>query len=175
MDAFAVSVCKGLALGKIKPHHMIIVGAWFGIFQGVMPLIGYLIGSAFNEYITAIDHWIAFLLLGFIGVKMIVEAVNNGDEDADGSLRIKTMFLLAVATSIDALSVGVTFSLIDGVNIYISIAAIAVITFLLAASGIKIGSVFGVKYRGKAELIGGLILVIIGLKILLEDLEIISL
>lgn len=171
MDAFAVSVCKGLAMEKITLKKAGIVGLWFGGFQGLMPLIGYLIGSSFQQYITAIDHWIAFGLLAFIGLSMIKEALGNDEEDADDSLGIKTMFLLAVATSIDALAVGVTFAFLQ-VSILPAVSFIGIITFLLSAIGVKVGNHFGLKYKTKAELAGGVILLLIGFKILLEHLGI---
>lgn len=173
MDAFAVSVCKGLAMDKITLKKSCIVGLWFGGFQALMPLIGYLVGSAFQQYITAVDHWIAFGLLAFIGFSMIKEALGDKDEDADDSLGIKTMFLLAIATSIDALAVGVTFAFLQ-VAIIPAVSFIGIITFLLSAVGVKVGNHFGLKYKTKAELAGGIILLCIGLKILLEHLGILG-
>lgn len=166
MDAFAVSVCKGLSLGKIKAKHMCIAGAWFGGFQALMPLIGYLLGSFFAEAITKCDHWIAFVLLVLIGGNMIKEAFEK-DEELNDAMDIKTMLLLAIATSIDALAVGVTFAFLQ-VQIIPAIAFIGIITFVFSAVGIKIGSIFGTKYKSKAEFVGGVILILIGLKILLE-------
>ena len=165
MDAFAVSICKGLSLGKIKWKHMCIAGAWFGGFQALMPLIGYFLGSFFADMITKYDHWIAFMLLVFIGISMIKEAF--GEEEIDACMDVKCMFLLAVATSIDALAVGVTFAFMK-VNIIAAVLLIGIITFICSAVGIKIGSVFGTKYRAKAEIFGGAVLILIGLKILLE-------
>ena len=165
MDAFAVSICKGLSLGKIKWKHMCIAGAWFGGFQALMPLIGYFLGSFFADMITKYDHWIAFMLLVFIGISMIKEAF--GAEEIDACMDVKCMFLLAVATSIDALAVGVTFAFMK-VNIIAAVLLIGIITFICSAVGIKIGSVFGTKYRAKAEIFGGAVLILIGLKILLE-------
>ena len=165
MDAFAVSICKGLSLGKIKWKHMCIAGAWFGGFQALMPLIGYFLGSFFADMITKYDHWIAFMLLVFIGISMIKEAI--GEEEIDACMDVKCMFLLAVATSIDALAVGVTFAFMK-VNIIAAVLLIGIITFICSAVGIKIGSVFGTKYRAKAEIFGGAVLILIGLKILLE-------
>lgn len=170
MDAFAVSICKGLSLGKINKKHMCIAGAWFGGFQALMPFIGYLLGSIFADKITKYDHWIAFVLLGFIGGNMVRESL-GGEENVDGSMDIKSMFLLAIATSIDALAVGVTFAFLE-VSIVPAISFIGAVTFLFSAAGIKIGSVFGIKYHAKAELCGGIVLVLIGLKILLEGLGI---
>lgn len=172
MDAFAVSVCKGLALGKINWKHMCIAGAWFGGFQALMPLIGYFLGSAFTDLITNISHWIAFVLLVIIGGNMIKESF-GADEEVDGSMGVKTMFLMAIATSIDALAVGVTFAFLQ-VNIIAAVSFIGVVTFICSALGVKIGSIFGSRYRSKAELGGGVILILIGLKILLEGLGIIG-
>lgn len=166
MDAFAVSVCKGLSLGKIKWKHMYTAGLWFGGFQALMPLIGYYVGRLFANMITKYDHWIAFILLLLIGGSMIKESFEK-DEQVDCSMSAKSMFVLAVATSIDALAVGVTFAFLK-VSILPAVSFIGVITFVCSAIGIKIGSIFGVKYKSKAELCGGIILIIIGLKILLE-------
>ena len=171
MDAFAVSVCKGLSLGKIKGKHMCIAGAWFGGFQALMPLIGYFFGRFFTDAITQYAHWIAFVLLLFIGGKMIKEAFGE-EEDVDSSMSARSMFLLAVATSIDALAVGVTFAFLN-LSIVPAVSFIGVVTFALSAVGVKIGSVFGAKYKSKAEICGGIILILIGLKILLEGLGII--
>ncbi len=176
MDAFAVSVCKGLAVKKISAKHLLITGAWFGGFQAFMPAAGYLLGSAFESYITSFDHWIAFVLLSFIGGNMIYESL--GKESApssDNSFSIKTMFVLAVATSIDALAVGVTFALLPDVNIITAVLSIGIVTFILSAAGLKAGSLFGLKYKAKAEFAGGLILILMGIKILLEHLGIINL
>lgn len=170
MDAFAVSVCKGLSVEKVKVKHYFIVGSWFGGFQALMPAIGYLIGSAFERYITAVDHWIAFGLLVFLGVKMIIEAFEKGEEEANDSFGFKAMLVLALATSIDALAVGVTFALLPNVNIVFAVLFIGVITFVLSAAGLKIGNVFGVRFKNKAEIVGGVILVLMGVKILLSHL-----
>ena len=170
MDAFAVSVCKGLSLGKINKKHMAIAGLWFGGFQALMPLIGYLLGSFFTEYITKYAHWIAFVLLCFIGGNMIKEAFGE-EEKLDNSMTAKSMFLLAVATSIDALAVGVTFAFLD-VAIGPAVSFIGVITFVCSGIGVKIGSIFGTKYKSKAELCGGVILILIGIKIVLDGLGI---
>ena len=169
MDAFAVSICKGLSLGKIKWKHMCLAGAWFGGFQALMPLIGYFLGSFFADMITKYDHWIAFMLLVFIGISMIKEAF--GEEEIDACMDVKCMFLLAVATSIDALAVGVTFAFMK-VNIIAAVLFIGIITFICSAVGVKIGSVFGTKYRAKAEIFGGAVLILIGFKILLEGIGI---
>ena len=169
MDAFAVSICKGLAMKKISLSKAAIVGLWFGGFQAGMPLIGYFLGKQFENYITFIDHWIAFILLSLIGLSMIREALSKEEEKADDSLAVKTMFLLAVATSIDALAIGVTFAFLQ-VLILPAITFIGVITFLFSVVGVKVGNVFGIKYKSKAEIAGGVILIAMGLKILLEHL-----
>ncbi len=174
MDAFAVSVCKGLAARKISVKHLLITGAWFGGFQALMPAIGYLLGSTFQNYITSFDHWIAFVLLCLIGGNMIHESLSNSDEvSTDSSFTIKTMFVLAVATSIDALAVGITFALLPDVNIIMAVLFIGIVTFVLSGAGLKIGSIFGLKYKSKAEFAGGLILILIGARILFEHLGII--
>lgn len=172
MDAFAVSICKGLSLGKIKLRHSVKAGLWFGGFQGLMPLVGYLLASLFVGYIDQFDHWIAFVLLFLIGGNMIRE-VFGAEEKQNSDMGVKTMLLLAIATSIDALAVGVTFAFLD-VNIVLAVLSIGVITFIFSAAGIKIGSLFGSKYQKKAEFVGGVILILIGLKILLEGLGVIS-
>lgn len=174
MDAFAVSICKGLATKKVGVKHMLIVGLWFGGFQALMPLIGYFLGSTFEEYITRFDHWVAFVLLAIIGGNMIREALSGEEEKANDSLGVREMLTLAVATSIDALAVGVTFALLPGVNIAAAVSFIGVITFVISAAGIKVGNAFGVKCKSKAELAGGVILILIGLKILLEHLGVIN-
>lgn len=172
MDAFAVSVCKGLSLGKIKPKHMCIAGAWFGGFQALMPLIGYFLGSFFAEMIGKYDHWVAFVLLAIIGGNMIKESFGK-DEKVDSSMDVKSMLLLAIATSIDALAVGVTFAFLQ-VQIVPAVSFIGVITFIFSAVGVKIGSLFGTKYKSKAELFGGIVLVLIGIKILLEGIGVLG-
>ena len=178
MDAFAVAVCKGLSVRKAGIKEMAKAGLWFGGFQGLMPLIGYLLGSTFEAYITKIDHWIAFVLLGIIGANMIKESFSKEDEcgcdESGGNMRIKEMFTLAVATSIDALAVGITFALLPDVNIGAAVGFIGAITFILSAIGIKIGNIFGAKFKSKAEFAGGLILILMGLKILLEHLGVIN-
>lgn len=212
MDAFAVSICKGLALPKINLKSAGIVGLWFGAFQALMPLIGYLLGVNFRSYIVSIDHWIAFVLLALIGANMIKEALSDDDEEEEVEIRnlkrgseegtigvysldscsisptgqvalsrkdngikeilgFKTMFLLAVATSIDALAMGVTFAFLN-VNIIPAISFIGVVTFTCSAIGVKIGNIFGLKYKSKAEIAGGVILILLGCKILIEHLGI---
>lgn len=168
MDAFAVSICKGLSLGKIKVKHMSIAGIWFGGFQALMPLIGYFLGSLFADMITKYDHWIAFILLLFIGGNMIKEALGD-EEHVDASMDVKSMFILAVATSIDALAVGVTFAFLK-VAIVPAVSFIGIVTFVCSAAGVKIGSIFGTKYSKKAEFFGGVVLILIGIKILVEGL-----
>lgn len=174
MDAFAVSVCKGLSTQKLKPTHYLIIGAWFGGFQALMPLIGYFFGSTFEKYITSFDHWIAFVLLALIGGNMLKEGFSKDEENVDPSFSFKTMLVLALATSIDALAVGVTFALLPDVNIVAAVSLIGCVTFALSAVGLKVGNIFGTKYKSKAEIAGGVILILIGLKILLEHLEIIN-
>ncbi len=175
MDAFAVSVCKGLSAKKLMPRHYLLTGAWFGGFQALMPTVGFLLGTAFESYITSYDHWIAFVLLCFIGGNMIKEGLTAGDESTDSSFAVPAMALLAVATSIDALAVGITFALLPDVNIFLAVALIGAVTFILSAVGLKVGHVFGAKYKNKAELVGGIILILIGIKILLEHLGILKL
>lgn len=172
MDAFAVSVCKGLATKEIKARHFFIVGLWFGGFQALMPALGYFLGSGFEQYISHLDHWIAFILLALIGGNMIREALSKEGECHNSSFGAKTMFVMAVATSIDALAVGITFALLPDVNIAAAVSFIGATTFILSGAGLKIGNVFGVKYKAKAEFAGGLILVFMGIKILLEHLGI---
>ncbi len=170
MDAFAVSICKGLSLGKIRWKHMCIAGAWFGGFQALMPLTGYFLGSFFADLITRYDHWIAFILLLLIGGNMVKESF-GGDENVDSAMDVKSMFILAVATSIDALAVGVTFAFLK-VSIVPAVSFIGAVTFVCSAIGVKIGSLFGMRYKSKAELFGGIILIAIGVKILLEGVGI---
>ncbi len=174
MDAFAVSVCKGLSTQKIKPVHFLAVGLWFGGFQALMPAVGYLLGTTFEQYITKFDHWIAFVLLAIIGGKMLKEGLSKDEEEADSSFGVKAMLVLAIATSIDALAVGITFALLPDVNIFVAVGSIGIITAALSAVGLKIGNVFGAKYKSKAEIAGGCILILMGLKILLEHLGVIS-
>ena len=169
MDAFAVSVCKGLAMPKCTFKKAAIVGLWFGGFQAWMPAIGYILGAQFQEAIASIDHWIAFVLLALIGGNMIHEALDNDEEEADASLDVKPMFLLAVATSIDALAIGITFAFLK-VNIIPAVCFIGIVTFIISFAGVKIGNVFGARYKNKAEIVGGVILILLGLKILLEHL-----
>ena len=176
MDAFAVSVCKGLGMRRLNKKQALIIGLYFGGFQALMPLIGWLIGSQFQKYITSIDHWIAFILLGFIGGKMMIEAIRKWNEEEtvevmDAPLDHKNMFVLAVATSIDALAVGITFAFLD-TPIIEAITIIGITTMVISIIGVVVGNFFGSRYKSKAEFIGGLILVLLGLKILLEHLGI---
>lgn len=181
MDAFAVSVCKGLAISKIDFKKAAICGIWFGGFQALMPMIGYLLGGGFTGYITGITPWIAFVLLSLIGGNMIKEAVSKEEEKADDSLGFKVMLTMAVATSIDALAVGVTFACVpvsilgsvgEMVNTILGVVIIGITTFVLSCIGVKIGNIFGLKYKSKAELAGGIILICLGIKILLEHFNI---
>lgn len=172
MDAFAVSICKGLSMNKLNKKNALIIALYFGIFQAIMPLIGYTLGSSFYGVLEAIDHWIAFLLLASIGGNMIKESIFPSETAINANTNFKTMLLLAVATSIDALAIGIAFALLD-INIFASITIIGIITFIISFLGVKIGNKFGDKFSGKAELIGGIILILIGLKILLEHLGVI--
>lgn len=176
MDAFAVSVCKGLGMRKLNKKQALIIGLYFGGFQALMPFVGWLLGSQFQKYITSIDHWIAFILLGFIGGKMMVEAVREWNEEEvvdvmDAPIDHKNMLVLAVATSIDALTVGITFAFL-GTPIVEAITIIGITTMVISIAGVVVGNFFGSRYKSKAEFIGGLILVLLGLKILLEHLGI---
>lgn len=173
MDAFAVSVCKGLAMQKCTVKKACIVGLYFGVFQAGMPLAGFLLGVQFKDVITSVDHWIAFILLGIIGANMVRESLGGADECSteSASLDVKTMIGLAVATSIDALAVGVTFAFLN-VDIVPAVGFIGTVTFAISVAGVKIGHVFGSKYKSKAELAGGIILILMGAKILLDHLGI---
>lgn len=172
MDAFAVAVCKGLSLQKMEFKHGVITGLYFGGFQALMPLIGYLLGVQFSGMITSVDHWIAFVLLALIGGSMIKESREQA-ECVDPSFHVKKMLPLAVATSIDALAVGVTLAFLK-VNIVSAVSFIGIITFVFSFAGVKIGNVFGIRYKSKAELAGGIILILMGLKILLEHLGVLN-
>lgn len=178
MDAFAVSICKGLSMRKVNKKQCLVIGLFFGGFQALMPFIGWVLGSQFEQYITSIDHWIAFILLGFIGGKMVVEAIREKDEAVevgkmDPPLDLKEMFILAIATSIDALAVGITFAFLQ-VPIVEAISIIGITTFVISVIGVYVGNFFGNRYKKKAELAGGIILILIGLKILLEHLGILT-
>ncbi len=175
-DAFSVAVCKGLNMPRLNLKHGYIIALFFGAFQAIMPVIGYLLGTGFSDYIAAFDHWIAFILLAFIGGKMTIEAIrdkNDGDEEKTDTLKIGELTVMAVATSIDALAVGITFAFLS-VKIVPAAVIIGVTTFALSLGGVLIGNKFGAKYKNKAELAGGIILILIGLKILLEHLGIIN-
>ena len=175
MDAFAVAICKGLSVQKAKLSHMTITGLYFGIFQAAMPLIGYFVGRQFKQYVEAVDHWIAFVLLGLIGINMIREALSKDDEEeCNASFGFKAMFPMAIATSIDALAVGITYAFLPDVKIAPAVAFIGIVTFALSFIGVKIGNIFGTKFKSKAELSGGVILILIGLKILLEHIGVIN-
>lgn len=175
MDAFAVSVCKGLSVRKAEVKECCLAGLYFGGFQALMPVIGYFLGVQFREYITGIDHWIAFVLLGLIGISMIREAGEREDESGEvcpsegNPFAVREMLVLAVATSIDALAVGITLAFLN-VNLLASVCFIGVTTSVLSAAGVRIGNIFGIRYKAKAELAGGIILICMGLKILLEHL-----
>ena len=171
MDAFAVSICKGLSMKKMNWKSAIIISLYFGIFQAFMPVVSYFLGSTFESYVTNIDHWIAFILLSLIGGNMIKESFDSEDKKKNDKIDFKTMIALAIATSIDALAIGITFAFFE-VNLLLSISIIGIITFLLSIIGVKIGNKFGDKYQNKAEFVGGLILVLLGIKILLEHLGI---
>lgn len=178
MDAFAVSICKGLSMRKVNKKQCLVIGLFFGGFQALMPFIGWVLGSQFEQYITSIDHWIAFILLGFIGGKMVVEAIREKDEAVevgkmDPPLDLKELFILAIATSIDALAVGITFAFLQ-VPIVEAISIIGITTFVISVIGVYVGNFFGNRYKKKAELAGGMILILIGLKILLEHLGILA-
>lgn len=177
MDAFAVSVCKGLSVKSAGLREQALCGVWFGGFQALMPLIGYLLGEVFYDAISEFDHWIAFGLLALIGANMLKESLSKDDAiDESGSdpadLSARTMFVMAVATSIDALAIGISLAMTGNVNIYAAIVLIGVVTFLISAAGVKIGSIFGDRFEKKAQMAGGVILILLGLKILLEHLEV---
>ena len=179
MDAFAVSICKGLAMKKATLGGMATVGGWFGGFQALMPLLGFFLGTLFAAAIEAVDHWVAFLLLGIIGINMLKEAFERDEcccccEEHNADLGVKTMFVMAVATSIDALAVGISLAMAGGVNIWLSVLLIGLTTFSFSAAGVKIGSLFGAAFEKKAQLAGGLILILLGVKILLEHLGVIA-
>jgi len=168
MDAFAVAICRGLSLKKMDYRQALITGCFFGGFQALMPLLGYTVGLQFKEYITAIDHWIAFILLGAIGINMIRESRDESCENfSNGSL--KNLFMMSLATSIDALAVGITFAFL-AVDIFPAVSIIGLTTLSISFAGVKIGNLFGTKFKSKAELVGGIILILIGLKILIEHL-----
>ena len=178
MDAFAVSICKGLGMSKVNKKQAVIIGIFFGGFQALMPAVGWLLGTGFEHYIKSIDHWIAFVLLAYIGIKMIIEALKPEGEgesiEKDAPLNIREMFTLAVATSIDALAVGISFAFLN-YPIVSAATVIGITTFVISIIGVYIGNFFGTRYKKKAEIVGGIILILIGLKILLEHLGILVL
>ena len=169
MDAFAVSVGKGMTLKKARPTHALNAGVWFGGFQALMPIIGYFVGRSFASYVVSVDHWIAFGLLVFIGLNMIREAIWGDDEEVDSDFGFRTMFIMAIATSIDAMAVGISMAFLD-VNIWISAAIIGFITLIISAIGVYLGSLFGSRLGSKAGIVGGLILIAIGIKIVVEHM-----
>lgn len=174
MDAFAVSICKGLSMKKMNWKKALIIGLYFGGFQAIMPVLGYSLSKGFENFVTSIDHWIAFILLSIIGGKMVKDAFSpENSENCNEDVGFKTMIVLAIATSIDALAVGITFAFLN-VNLILAIALIGSITFFLSVIGTKVGNVFGDRYENKAELLGGVILIFLGIKILLEHLNIIN-
>jgi len=173
MDAFAVSVCKGLAMKKMSWKKAIIIGLYFGIFQAVMPVIGYFLGTTFEKFITNVDHWVAFILLVGIGINMVKEAFDKESENRNDNVDVKTMLVLSIATSIDALAIGITFACLK-IHIVMPVITIGLITFIISVIGVKIGNRFGDKYEKKAEIMGGVILILLGIKILLEHLGIIN-
>lgn len=173
MDAFAVSVCKGLAMKKMSWKKAIIIGLYFGIFQAVMPVIGYFLGTTFERFITYVDHWVAFILLVGIGINMVKEAFDKESENRNDNVDMKTMLVLSIATSIDALAIGITFACLK-IHIVMPVITIGLMTFIISVIGVKIGNQFGDKYGKKAEIMGGVILILLGIKILLEHLGIIN-
>ena len=178
MDACAVSICKGLCMRKADLRAQAICGAWFGGFQALMPLIGFFLGTLFAEAIEAVDHWVAFILLGIIGINMLKEAFEKKEADScdanEADLSAKTMFVMAIATSIDALAVGISLAMAGNVNIVLAVVLIGVVTFILSAVGVKVGNVFGSRYEKKAQFCGGAILILLGVKILLEHLGVLG-
>lgn len=179
MDAFAVSVCKGLAMKRATLKEEMICGLWFGGFQALMPTIGFFLGTLFADAIEAVDHWVAFVLLAVIGANMLKEVFTQDEEccccdEKNADLSVKTMFVMAVATSIDALAVGISLAMAGNVNIWLAALFIGICTCTLSACGVKIGNVFGSRYEKKAQIAGGVILILLGLKILLEHLGILA-
>lgn len=175
MDAFAVSVCKGLSMGRAGLKESAICGGWFGGFQALMPLIGFFLGTLFADAIVAIDHWVAFGLLAIIGINMLKEAFSKEEEETCGcDLSFKTMLVMAIATSIDALAVGISLAMAGNVNIWVAIVLIGLTTFTLSGIGVKVGNVFGSRFEKKAQIAGGCILILLGTKILLEHLGILG-
>lgn len=178
MDAFAVSVCKGLGMHRVNYAHALIIALFFGVFQGLMPVIGWLVGSAFATYVTAVDHWIAFALLAFVGGKMLWDAFHDEDEEEDDEtatqrLDLRELFMLAIATSIDALAVGISFSFLQ-IDIVAAALVIGCTTFVLSLVGVVVGNRFGARFERSSQIAGGIVLIAIGLKILLEHLGLIA-
>jgi len=173
MDAFAVAVCKGLCMKKMNWKKAMIIALYFGVFQAIMPILGYFLGNRFDEFIIQYNHWIVFFLLGSIGTNMIKEAIDNSESNINDSINFKTMSILAIATSIDALAVGITFAALE-VNLIFAVSIIGIITYIICLFGVKIGNLFGDKYEKKAQIMGGVILICLGIKILLEHLGIIN-
>ena len=173
MDAFAVSVCKGLAMKKMSWKKAIIIGLYFGAFQAIMPTIGFFLGTTFERFITNVDHWVAFILLVGIGINIVKEAFDKESENRNDNVDVKTMLVLSVATSIDALAIGITFACLK-IHIVMPVITIGLITFIISVIGVKIGNRFGDKYEKKAEIMGGVILILLGIKILLEHLGVIN-
>lgn len=169
MDAFAVSICKGLAIRRPGAKSILIIGFWFGFFQAAMPIIGYYLGASFYQYISEYDHWIVFIILAIIGLNMIREALSGEDEKVDDDIGFKVMLILAIATSIDAFAVGISFAM-DSTPVLVPALIIGIITMAISMTGVKIGAAVGDRYSGKAEIVGGIILILIGLKVLLEHL-----
>lgn len=171
MDAFAVSICKGLSMKKLNVKHGLVIALYFGVFQAIMPLVGWLLGSQFQVYIVSFDHWIAFILLAFLGAKTIVDTIRETDEEqgekAESVLNHKELFLLAIATSIDALAVGITMAFLE-VKLAMAVSVIGILTFGICIFGVFVGNMFGTTFKKKASIAGGVILILIGLKILLE-------
>ncbi len=174
MDAFAVSICKGLSVQKLKPRHALLCGAYFGGFQAAMPLLGYLLGSRFAGFISHVSHWVAFALLAVIGANMVRESFHDEEEGMDADFSFHAMLPLAVATSIDALAVGISLAMVGNVNIFYAVSLIGICTCLLSMLGVKIGNVFGSRFESKAEFAGGIILILLGVKILLEHLGVLA-
>lgn len=167
MDAFAVSIAKGLSVPKVLPQHSLCVGCWFGGFQALMPLVGFFLGVTFSRFVTSVDHWIAFFLLGLIGLNMIRESFSREKVSPDPDFSPRTMLIMAIATSIDALAVGISFAVL-AVDIWSAVVIIGVVTFLFSILGLKIGNIFGCRFKSRAEFLGGAVLLLLGIKILVE-------
>lgn len=174
MDAFAVSICKGLAMKRATWKESCLCGLWFGGFQALMPLLGFFLGSLFADAVRNVDHWVAFFLLGIIGINMLKEAFQEDGGDSGSDMSVKTMFILAVATSIDALAVGISLAMAGDVDIVRAVALIGILTFGMSAAGVQIGNIFGSRFEKKAQITGGVILIVLGIKILLEHLGVLG-